>query len=42
VQELWPHHARPGIDYVLIGRASAEKLDYDKIRKELITALGRL
>ncbi len=42
VQELWPHHARPGFDYVLIGRAGAEKIPYEKIRQELAAALGRL
>jgi len=42
VQELWPHHARPGIDYVLIGRAGAETLAHEKLRQELTAALGRL
>lgn len=42
VQEIWPSHARAGFDYVLIGRAGAEKLDYDKIRQELMIALRRL
>jgi ribonuclease P protein component len=42
VQEIWPEHARGGFDYVLIGRAGAEKLDYDKIRQELTAALRRL
>lgn len=42
VQELWPTHARPGFDYVLIGRAGAEKIIYEKLRQELVTALRRL
>jgi ribonuclease P protein component len=42
VGELWPHHARAGFDYVLIGRAGAEKIIYEKLRQELVMALRRL
>ena len=42
VKEIWPSHARGGCDYVLIGRAGAENLEYDKIRQELTAALRRL
>ena len=42
VQEIWPDHAKGGFDYVLIGRAGAEKIIYEKLRQELIAALQRL
>lgn len=37
-----PEIALPAYDYVLIGRISAEKRDFDLLRKDIISALTKL
>jgi ribonuclease P protein component len=42
VAQLWPSHAKPGMDYVLIGRAGGEMIAYPAILAALTKALGKL
>ncbi|MFZ4125365.1 MAG: ribonuclease P protein component [Rickettsiales bacterium] len=42
VAKLWPTHARAGFDYVLIGRAGSETMDYQSILDELSKSLRKL
>lgn len=39
--KLMPIHARPGFDYVLIGRLETEKRVFAKLEADLLTALAR-
>ncbi|MEX2643547.1 MAG: ribonuclease P protein component [Acetobacterales bacterium] len=41
-QEIMPTGARPGFDYVLVGRAATKDRPYDALRRDLVSALGRL
>jgi len=40
--EVLPRHARPGYDYVLIGRRATLDRSYDKLVDDLRTALSRV
>ena len=40
--EMLPVHARPGHDYVLIGRPATVSRPFDALRRDLVTALKRL
>ncbi len=40
--EMLPAHARPGHDYVLIGRPATVSRPFDALRRDLVTALKRL
>jgi ribonuclease P protein component len=42
VAKLWPEHARPGFDYVLIGRVGAQDVDYQTLLSDLTHALRKL
>ncbi len=41
-RELLPAHAKPGHDYVLVGRAAGVARQFDDLRRDLETALRRL
>jgi ribonuclease P protein component len=41
IRELLPDHGLPGHDHVLIGREGGIERDFDKLRSELVAALGR-
>jgi len=40
--DVLPQHAKPGLDYVVIGRAVAETKDYADLEKDLIWCLKRM
>jgi ribonuclease P protein component len=40
--ELLPAHAKPGHDYVLVGRVAGVARQFDDLRRDLETALRRL
>ncbi|MGZ9108313.1 MAG: ribonuclease P protein component [Micavibrio sp.] len=40
--DVLPSHAKPGLDYVVIGRAVAETKDYADLEKDLIWCLKRM
>lgn len=40
--DVLPRHAKPGLDYVVIGRAVAETKDYAALEKDLIWCLKRM
>lgn len=40
--EMLPNHARPGHDYVLIGRPATVSRPFEALRHDLVTALKRL
>ena len=42
VRFVFPLHALPGHDYVLIARASSVQQDFQNLQKDLIWALGHL
>ena len=42
VAKLWPQEAQAGFDYVLIGKAGADKAEYKDIIEELGKALRKL
>ena len=42
VAKAWPHHAKAGFDYVLIGRAGSDAHAYQAIVEELSKALEKL
>ena len=41
-RQVIPEHARPDLDYVLVGRQAALARDFAQLREELIEALRRL
>ena len=41
-RQVIPEHARPDLDYVLVGRHAAVERDYGLMRKDLMDALARL
>lgn len=40
--EIMPEGAAAGYDYVLVGRAATKDRPYDALRRDLVSALGRL
>jgi ribonuclease P protein component len=41
-QEVIPHHAEAGWDYVLIGRAMTKDREFDELKSDLCTALAKV
>ncbi len=40
--EIFPHHAEPGRDYVLIGREATVERDFASLRRDVESSLKRL